>query len=237
MRKRNFEIVIGDKFKEWEVISDEFAKWGKRVYLCRCKCGKEQIMIRQRLLSFDDFFMCHSCAAIKNNAKKKGHGIATLGDLGGTHLSTFKKSAKKRNMEYSVDKEYLWDLFLKQNKKCALSGIPISLSHEIRGRTPRYDLITASLDRINSDYGYIEGNVQWVHKIVNIMKSTLSEAEFIYLCTKISRFRKANFEPSLEIGNFNFSRKAQRLTSDDFPSNNLDTSARHPVVLLDDDIV
>lgn len=237
MRKRNFKIVIGDKFKEWNVISEEFRKWGKRVYLCRCKCGKEQEMIRERLLSVKDHFMCHSCAAKINNAKKKGNGVKTVGDLGGTHLYGIKRGAESRNIEYSVTKEYLWDLFLSQNKKCALSGLPITLSNETRGRTPRYDLITASLDRIDSRFGYIQGNVQWVHKLANIMKSTLSEREFIYLCTKISKFRKANFEPSLEIGNFKYSRKAQRLTSDDFPSNNLDTSARHPVVLLDDDIV
>lgn len=234
---RNFKINIGDKFKEWTVISEEFHKWDKRVHLCVCKCGKEQIILRNRIISKNDHFMCASCATKISNSNKIGNGPGTIGDLGGTFLHAIRKRAKMNKIEFSVSKEYLWDMFIKQDKKCALSGIPITLSSKNRKSTARYDLITASIDRIDPSFGYIEGNVQWVHKIVNIMKNTLSQEQFIHLCTKVSEFKKDNYEPSLEIGNFNFSRKAQRLTSDEFPSNNLDTSARHPVVLLDDDIV
>lgn len=40
-----------------------------------------------------------------------------------------KRNAKKRNIYWSDDLtiEYLWDLYLKQDKKCALTGLEISL--------------------------------------------------------------------------------------------------------------
>jgi hypothetical protein len=45
---------------------------------------------------------------------------------------------------------------------------------------------TASLDRINSDEGYIKGNVQWVHKDINIMKNIYSSKYFIEMCKKVA---------------------------------------------------
>ena len=40
--------------------------------------------------------------------------------------------------------------------------------------------------KIESDKGYVEGNVMWVHKDVNYMKMDLSLDRFIYLCKKVS---------------------------------------------------
>lgn len=37
--------------------------------------------------------------------------------------------------------------------------------------------------------GYVDGNVQWVHKDVNFMKSDLEQSRFIDLCAKIVRRR------------------------------------------------
>jgi hypothetical protein len=47
--------------------------------------------------------------------------------------------------------------------------------------------VTASLDRIDSSKGYVEGNVQWVHKRINIMKNDLSDSEFIEWCRVVSK--------------------------------------------------
>lgn len=50
--------------------------------------------------------------------------------------------------------------------------------------------LTASLDRIDSSKGYIEGNVQWVHKRINKMKLDDSDTEFIEWCRLIADFNK-----------------------------------------------
>jgi len=84
--------------------------------------------------------------------------------------------------------EYLWNLFLEQNKKCALSGLELILnprwSQQNKGRMENVQ--TASLDRIDNTKGYILGNVQWVHKQVNFMKGTMEQKEFIKFCKLIS---------------------------------------------------
>ena len=43
-----------------------------------------------------------------------------------------------------------------------------------------------SLDRIDSNNGYVEGNVQWVHKDVNMMKKDYNQEYFINICKLIT---------------------------------------------------
>lgn len=103
-------------------------------------------------------------------------------DLSGTHWRRIVSGAKNRGLDFSISIDSTYQLFLDQNKKCKLSGVDITLSPLHRDQSDS----TASLDRIDSSKGYIEGNVQWVHKNVNIMKQAMSDKEFIDWCKKIS---------------------------------------------------
>ena len=85
-----------------------------------------------------------------------------------------------RGLEFKIDIQFGWDLFLRQEKKCALSGLPLTFSRHGQ---------TASLDRIDSTIGYLPENVQWTHKAVNQMKMDLPEKDFINLCRTISEYR------------------------------------------------
>jgi hypothetical protein len=89
------------------------------------------------------------------------------------------------NIPITVSKEYLLQIFHDQGGRCALSGIPIKLSYEKR-RSLKYSN-TASLDRKNSDLPYQDGNVQWLHKDVNIMKNHYAQDYFISMCASISK--------------------------------------------------
>ena len=40
---------------------------------------------------------------------------------------------------------------------------------------------------MNSIKGYIEGNIQWVHKDINMTKQSLSSEEFIQLCKDVAK--------------------------------------------------
>jgi hypothetical protein len=42
------------------------------------------------------------------------------------------------------------------------------------------------LDRIDSSQGYVSGNVQWVHTIINFMKTSLPQREFIRWCRLVT---------------------------------------------------
>lgn len=54
--------------------------------------------------------------------------------------------------------------------------------------------VTFSLDRIDSKIGYIEGNVQWVHKMVNMCKQHYTQEEFLEMCVSIAD--KVKWSPS-----------------------------------------
>lgn len=56
---------------------------------------------------------------------------------------------------------------------------------------------TASLDRIDSNEGYIVGNVQWVHLVLNRMKSNLKETQFIEWCNLVVKHNQCLPEPLL----------------------------------------
>jgi len=75
---------------------------------------------------------------------------------------------------------------LKQDKKCALSGVDIGFSK----KTIDKHETTASLDRIDSSKGYIIENIQWIHKEVNRMKMDMDETRFIRWCDMIAKNRR-----------------------------------------------
>lgn len=89
-------------------------------------------------------------------------------------FNKFKKSAFSRGLEWAVSKEYLFSLL---DGKCALTGWAIDIA---------YGNETASLDRIDSSKGYVTGNVQWVHSMVNMCKNKYPEQDFIKMCLAVA---------------------------------------------------
>jgi len=109
-------------------------------------------------------------------------------DISGTYWYTFTDSAKKRKLEVNIDIKYLWDLYLTQNKKCALSGLNLILDNFARKKKKLEDNeYYASLDRINNNFGYIDGNVRWIAREINYMKWKFSDKIFIDFCKNISK--------------------------------------------------
>lgn len=128
-------------------------------------------------------------------------------------MTYLKRKAKERNYEFELTSEYLWNLFLLQNGKCALSGVELTLSTKI-DKNHNLDRTnhTASLDRVDNSKGYIEGNVQWIHKIVNLMRRQFSVEEYVHWCTLVSKY--ANPEPS-SLNGIKVSEKVQRLENEE----------------------
>lgn len=149
---------------------------------------------------------------IKGSCDKTSTGWSGVGDISGKYFCYLKSNARRGNgriLEFSITKEFLWKLYLEQDKKCAYTKISIIIS-------PNRDLklTTASLDRIDSSKGYIEGNVQWVHKDVNKMKMDLNEDDFKYYCKLVNNNYKI---VKLDINNYLDklnSRQIQQLYSD-----------------------
>jgi hypothetical protein len=103
-----------------------------------------------------------------------------------TFFKKIQSNAIKRNLSFDLDIDYLWDVFISQNKKCALTGVDINIVNATISYN--YSINTASLDRIDNNKGYIKGNVRWLHKIVNQIKSDIEDVDLIYVCHLISSF-------------------------------------------------
>lgn len=140
---------------------------------CQCSCGSEPQWILKENLIKGLSSGCSNCYSKRhsgsNNPNWKGYGKIPSSLI--THI---KHGAKSRNLEYSLSPRYLNSLWQRTGGVCALSGIKISINE------------TASLDRIDSSKGYIPGNVQWIHKKVNIMKRDISQKDFIEICKAVS---------------------------------------------------
>ena len=132
--------------------------------------------------------MVHLLQSMENKMKN-GKNLAIYKgyeELNGQYISMLKCGAKNRNIEWSEEltPEFLWKLFIKQERKCKLTGL--ELNFETYRNKQKGMNQSASLDRIDSIKGYIVGNIQWVHKDVNKIKNNFTEERFFELCNLIN---------------------------------------------------
>lgn len=174
---QNFIDRVGEKYGKLLVIKrlKNKANRSGAIWLCQCECGN-QTEVEGNILSSG---RTKSCGCLQKEACYKGYM-----DLSHSYWRRIERGAKSRRLELAITIQEAWDLLVKQNYKCALSGLDIKLE---RNYTKNYNNNTASLDRIDSSKGYIKENVQWVHKDINIMKLNFSEKEFLFYCQQIAK--------------------------------------------------
>lgn len=169
---------IGERFDKLVII--EKIKINNKIEMkCLCDCGI-YVNRRYNLLQTNKTNHC-GCSR-----KLPWEGV---GEVPARYLAGLILSAKHRDIYFdanNVTLDFLWELFLKQDRKCAISGIDIYFQSKIKKYYP-IDW-TASLDRIDSNLPYITTNVQWVHKVVNEMKVDYNLKYFINLCKKVSDY-------------------------------------------------
>lgn len=177
--------LTGRRFSWLTVVSlapKEKWKSGKfRCWLCKCDCGKETIL-RSSHLTHGNTKSC-GCQHFK---KGKEHQCwKGVGELSKNVFNTIEYSAKLRKIPFNITINEIWKLFLKQHRRCKLTGLEIqfpSTDHNKDG--------TASLDRVDSSKGYTIDNVQWVHKDVNRMKLEFSTDKLFEYCKLICQHKK-----------------------------------------------
>ncbi len=177
-------IKVGDRVEQLEVIETPVHKpkphgckeWFVKV---KCDCGSTKEMRCVRWVR-KQMKRCRACQLIGSG----NYAWNGVGEINGQTLCHIRNGAKARGLTYDLTKEFLWDLFLKQERKCALSGLPIQFTINKSEKT-------ASLDRIDSAKGYIEDNVQWIHKDINLMKNHFDQSYFLRLCKAICERNKS----------------------------------------------
>jgi hypothetical protein len=174
---------LNQRFNKLVFIKEIIGTGNRKYWECKCDCGKiKEFPYWSVFIGTTKSCGCYQ-RQITSNAKWKGHG-----EISGKYWTEIKEGAKRRQISFELTIEEGWELFLKQNKKCNLSGLEIEFSR-MKHKFPQ----TASLDRIDNSKGYITGNIQWLHKSVNLMKHCFDEKYFTDLCVKITEnLRKKN---------------------------------------------
>lgn len=207
------------------LVLEEVKHKGRLMFKVQCDCGKVEIK-RKDWVKSGRTTSCKSCAS-KRTAKKCPPPINRKGcnELSGTHFLAIKHGALRRKIEFNITPEILWSLYESQQGLCALTGIPLVLNTSLKNNNVNWDVITASVDRIDNSLGYVEGNVQWVHKEINRLKNNYSLEELLYW-SKLLLDKHGNPDPSVVNENI-VTTKEQRLGIED-STDNMPTSARQP---------
>jgi hypothetical protein len=187
--KTNSKNLIGKRFGKLTIIDIICSHSKGRGYIWKCKCDCGNIT--------------EAYTAKLNGGRKKSCGCLLSGEghymwtgykgMSGYAWLKIKNRSKTENREFTITASDIWNLYEKQNRKCALSGEKITFEHDENGILCGEQ--TASLDRIDSKKGYTLDNVQWVHKDLNIMKMDMIQDNFIYWCKKIAN----NFKDKTDI--------------------------------------
>ncbi len=144
-------------------------------WVCKCQCGKIK-EVRQNHIKYGNIISCGCYKIGAANPNWKGYEkISTR------YYRGIKIGAKNRNISFNISIKQMWDQYIKQDKKCVLSGILLTFPTT----TVSFDG-NASLDRIDSSKGYEISNIQWIEKRLNKMKMDCSDEEFIKFCQIIT---------------------------------------------------
>ena len=194
IRRRNDDgkrvYNVGDILMNLEIIKIDHGK--NIVYAVKClKCGhnyRTGHSILNKKKNEKGLSFCHNCYNGETKSKRKFCMLTK-----NISLTLYKKllhQAEIRGIEFTVTPEYLESIF---KGYCYLSGTNINIG-TYSNTNGIYDLGNSSLDRIDSNIGYVENNVAWVFRPINVMKHILNVNDFIELCTKIGNFNKKPFD-------------------------------------------
>jgi hypothetical protein len=105
-----------------------------------------------------------------------------------SRLRNLRTKAKLRyNKKFILEESDMLDAWGKQNGLCAYTKLPLVATAN--------QFNTISLDRIDSNQGYLVNNIQYVCAAVNKMKQEYSEEMFILFCHLITHNNKLSDTP------------------------------------------
>ena len=154
-------------------------------WLCQCSCGSTPLWVTKGNIIHGKSKGCLNCYGTRNSGSDNGNWKG-YGEVPGEAFNKVRNGAKERNISLEVTPADMHALWVAQDRKCALTGLLLVMGD------------TASLDRIDSKKPYTVDNIQWVHKVVNIMKNDFTEDVFIAMCACVATHKVAK-ETSIEV--------------------------------------
>lgn len=146
----------------------------------KCKKSKSyDLFFKHNQTSDGHHSWCKECCKEGNNKSRVKQNL-TIEGRAKVFLQNAKKSAQKRNQEFSLVIEDIVKCWEDQLGICAYSGRKMLLAAG--------NLETVSIERIDSTKGYIPENTILVCQAINRMKSDFLYEDFYNLCKDVSMF-------------------------------------------------
>ena len=178
------------------IISNKRYRESTRKHICKSIInGKKRCFKCKEFKQVDDFSknrstfdgyqkVCKDCFSsyevVKNGIIKKHNLLKTdLKVYLRNATSGIERKCKVKNLNFDLDKEYLFNLYQKQNGKCYYTGLEIK--HNIG--CFQYDSIT--VERLDPDKGYTKNNIVLSCFAINSFKGMMNEIEYKELLEKI----------------------------------------------------
>ena len=164
-----FIDLTGQKFGRLTVIQrvekPEHVKNKRPYWLCRCDCGKENIVVRSDLKNKKTV----SCGCYNAEIIRKPYGQAAINDL----IYSYTSKAKQRNIPFELSKEKFLELTKENCFYCGKEPSRVRKNEYNNG-----DYIYNGIDRIDSTKGYTIENCVPCCSRCNQAKSSELQSDF-----------------------------------------------------------
>ena len=171
----------------------------------RCtQCGGEfersAVEARRNGKKGREVFCSRTCMGIHHNkncsnTKRSGHcqidEFSPFRKFMGSVKVRERENRGGRSLGYNITLQDLKDQWEAQDGVCPYTGWKLQLPATRttwHPNTPHY--LRASIDRIDSDVGYMKGNIQFCALMANTAKSNLLGEDLIKFCKAVAEFRK-----------------------------------------------
>lgn len=171
MKKNQLKSILTREFLE-----SEYSNGSKSIKQIATEVGCDRTSVENYLCLFR-IPLKYNYFGRKNQKHPQWRGY---GDISMTYWRNVKHGARTRHIAFKIKIKDAWELYLKQNRKCALTGRSIGFEASKSN--------SASLDRIDASKPYVLGNLQWVHRDINFAKQSLSNETFVKLCREVSHY-------------------------------------------------
>ena len=173
------ESTKNNKYVEYKTYFNKKIKLIKYIknnkYEFQCYCGKLFITKLDKVRTGHT----KSCGCTSFGKRKGTIYISS------TYWTSLKQGAEMRNINFNISIEEAENILIKQNFKCALSGVQLIIGYK------NLKELTMSLDRIDSNKPYVIDNIQWIHKDINMSKQSFSNKKFIEMCINVAKHQKS----------------------------------------------
>jgi len=188
---RKLKLKIGDVYG-WLKIIDIKPSKGSGTHtkaVCECRCGK-LTTVQSHLLKLK--IKSCGCNQIKSQINSKRTGKYKSLPKGEAKFNSifyqYKKSAKKRNLEFNLTKEEFKKI---SSENCYYCGAEPKeqLNFLTRNGTPMYNgsCISNGIDRLNNNEGYTTKNSVSACSQCNFSKHKLDAKSYIEKCIEIAK--------------------------------------------------